>query len=311
MLSPPAGRNVNSVRGWRRQPSCGNNFTVYSRIKVPCCTPHTHIFRVSDISVKLPEPVKSPGFPGFPVVRTSPSIAGAARSSPSRGAKIPQASRTKVNHVRQKQSCRKFSKDLEMVHRGGGGPFKKKGPAAFSGPPAGGALRVCRSQPRRGRLAGGFPSADPGPCDRSASALRGDGLRPGRVRPPSRRTSAAPTPAPSRVKASAVVSFQPSAVTGRSLLRRSSPFTRVCEPSFVLSLVHFHSCQRDSRSSAAPAASESLRRGPDAEGLLACFSVEDNRFTILWWLLPNIDVNGLRHTRVPSVPPPSPQGALG
>ena len=31
-----------------------------------------------------------------------------------------------MKHVRQKQSCRKFSKDFEMVHRGGGGPFKKK-----------------------------------------------------------------------------------------------------------------------------------------------------------------------------------------
>ena len=56
------------------------------------------------------------------MVRTSPFIAGGACSIPSRGAKIPHASQTKVKNVRQKKYCKKFSKDFKNgPHCGGGG----------------------------------------------------------------------------------------------------------------------------------------------------------------------------------------------
>ena len=73
------------------------------------------------------------------MVRTSPSIAGGACSIPGQGAKIPHASRTKVKNVRQKQYCKKFSKDFKNgPHCGEGGYSLKrnKGPVTFSVLPA-------------------------------------------------------------------------------------------------------------------------------------------------------------------------------
>ena len=55
-------------------------------------------------------------FPGSPVVKTSPSNAGGAGSIPGQEAKIPHASRSKKQNIKQKQYCNKFNKRLEMVH---------------------------------------------------------------------------------------------------------------------------------------------------------------------------------------------------
>ena len=60
------------------------------------------------------------GFPGGPVVKTSPSNAGGAGLIPSRGAKIPHASRPKNQNIKQKQYCNKFNKDFKN------GPHRKK-----------------------------------------------------------------------------------------------------------------------------------------------------------------------------------------
>ena len=57
-------------------------------------------------------------FPGRPVVKTSPSNAGAVGSIPGQRAKIPHALWPKnQKNMKQKQYCNKFNKD-----------FKKKGP---------------------------------------------------------------------------------------------------------------------------------------------------------------------------------------
>ena len=52
-------------------------------------------------------------FPGCTVVKTSLSNAGGADSIPGRGAKIPHASRTKNQNIKQKQYCNKFNKDFK------------------------------------------------------------------------------------------------------------------------------------------------------------------------------------------------------
>ena len=54
-------------------------------------------------------------FPGGLVVKTSPSNAGDASSKPGLGAKIPHASLSKKQNVKQKQCCNKFNK--EFKHR--------------------------------------------------------------------------------------------------------------------------------------------------------------------------------------------------
>ena len=59
-------------------------------------------------------------FPGGPVIKTSPSIAGGVGSIPGRGAKIPHASWPKNQNVKQKQYCNKFNKDFKS------GAIKKK-----------------------------------------------------------------------------------------------------------------------------------------------------------------------------------------
>ena len=56
-------------------------------------------------------------FPSSPVVKISPSKAGAAASIPGQGDKIPHASWPKSQNIKQKQYCNKFNKDFE---------FKKK-----------------------------------------------------------------------------------------------------------------------------------------------------------------------------------------
>ena len=48
------------------------------------------------------------GFPGGPVVKTSPSSAVDMGSIPGQGAKIPHASQPKNQNVEQKQYCNKF-----------------------------------------------------------------------------------------------------------------------------------------------------------------------------------------------------------
>ena len=63
-------------------------------------------------------------FPGGPVVKTSPSNAGVVGLIPGWGTKIPHASGSKSQNIKQKQNCDKFSKDFKN------GPhqkiFKKK-----------------------------------------------------------------------------------------------------------------------------------------------------------------------------------------
>ena len=59
-------------------------------------------------------------FPGSPVLKTSPSNAGGAGLIPGWGAKIPHASRTKNQNIKQKQYCNKFNKDFKN------GPHQKK-----------------------------------------------------------------------------------------------------------------------------------------------------------------------------------------
>ena len=60
------------------------------------------------------------GFPGGPMVKTSPASAGGAGSIPGQGVKIPQASWPKNQNIKHKQCCDKFNKDFKT------GPFKKK-----------------------------------------------------------------------------------------------------------------------------------------------------------------------------------------
>ena len=53
------------------------------------------------------------GFPGGPMVKTSPASAGGAGSIPGQGAKIPQASRPRNQNTKQTQYCNKFNKDFK------------------------------------------------------------------------------------------------------------------------------------------------------------------------------------------------------
>ena len=52
-------------------------------------------------------------FSGGPAVKISPSSAGGAGSIPGFGAKIPHASQTRNQNIKQKQYCNKFNKDLK------------------------------------------------------------------------------------------------------------------------------------------------------------------------------------------------------
>ena len=56
------------------------------------------------------------GFPGGAVVENLSANAGDTGSSPGLGAKIPHASWTKKQNIKQKQYCNKFNKDLKMVY---------------------------------------------------------------------------------------------------------------------------------------------------------------------------------------------------
>ena len=47
------------------------------------------------------------------MVKTSPSSAGGVGSIPGRGAKIPRASQTKNQNIKQKQYCNKLNKDFK------------------------------------------------------------------------------------------------------------------------------------------------------------------------------------------------------
>ena len=53
------------------------------------------------------------GFPGGPVVKTSPSSAWGTGSGPGQGAKIPHASWPKKQNIKQKQYCNKLNKDFK------------------------------------------------------------------------------------------------------------------------------------------------------------------------------------------------------
>ena len=52
-------------------------------------------------------------FPGGLAIRTLPSNAGAVGSLPLQGTKIPHASRSKNQNIKQKQYCNKFNKDFK------------------------------------------------------------------------------------------------------------------------------------------------------------------------------------------------------
>ena len=52
-------------------------------------------------------------FPGGSIVRTLPSDAGHAGSIPDQGAKIPHTSGPKIQNIKQKQYCNRFSKDFK------------------------------------------------------------------------------------------------------------------------------------------------------------------------------------------------------
>ena len=69
-------------------------------------------------------------FPGGPVDKNSPSNAEGADSTPSGEAKIPHASRSKKQNIKQKQYCNKSNKDFKY------GPhqknLKKKKKAAWA-----------------------------------------------------------------------------------------------------------------------------------------------------------------------------------
>ena len=54
--------------------------------------------------------------PGGPVVKTSPPNAGVWGSVPDRGAKIPDALWPKIQNIKQKEYCKKFTKTLKRVH---------------------------------------------------------------------------------------------------------------------------------------------------------------------------------------------------
>ena len=56
-------------------------------------------------------------FPGGPVVKTSPSNAGGLGSIPGWGLRIPHASWPKNQNTKQKQCCKKLSKDLKEAYR--------------------------------------------------------------------------------------------------------------------------------------------------------------------------------------------------
>ena len=57
--------------------------------------------------------LKSRGFPGGPVVKTSPSNAGGMGSIPGWGPKIPHASWPKNQNIKQRKYCNKFHKDFK------------------------------------------------------------------------------------------------------------------------------------------------------------------------------------------------------
>ena len=52
-------------------------------------------------------------FSGSPVFKTSPPNAGGADSIPGKGAKIPHASQSENQNIKQKQYCYKFNKDFK------------------------------------------------------------------------------------------------------------------------------------------------------------------------------------------------------
>ena len=53
-------------------------------------------------------------FPGRPVVKMLPSNAGGAGSKPGQGTRIPHASWTKNQNIKQKQYCNKLNKILKI-----------------------------------------------------------------------------------------------------------------------------------------------------------------------------------------------------
>ena len=118
----------------------------------------------------------------------------------------------------------------------------------------------------------------------------------------SRHTSSAPAPTPSRVKTYAVVSFQPSAFTGRSLLKEEISL-HPCVCAIIHSFPHSFLLRPDKLLKQRDPSS--LWKREERRGhwrALCLFYLEDNCFTMLWWLLPYIDT-GQPQACVWSLPP--------
>ena len=60
----------------------------------------------------LTQKAKSGDLPGSPVVKTLPSNAGDMGLIPGERAKIPYASQSENQNIKQRQYCNKFSKDF-------------------------------------------------------------------------------------------------------------------------------------------------------------------------------------------------------
>ena len=122
----------------------------------------------------------------------------------------------------------------------------------------------------------------------------------------SRRTSSAPTPTPSQVKTHTVVSFQPSAFTGRSLLKEETSL-QPCVRAIIRSFPHSFLLRPDKLlKQRGPAASESVRRDADTEGLVVCFIWRIIALQCCGGFCHTSTGIGHRHTHVPSLPPPTP-----
>ena len=121
----------------------------------------------------------------------------------------------------------------------------------------------------------------------------------------SSRLTSAPTTMPSQVETYAVVSFQPSVFTGRSPLKEEISL-HPCVRAIIRSFPHSFLLSPDKLlKQRGPAASESVRRDADAEGL----------FVFIWRIIALQCCGGFchtstgishRYTHVPSLPPPTP-----
>ena len=127
----------------------------------------------------------------------------------------------------------------------------------------------------------------------------------------SRHTSSAPTPTPSRVKTHAVVSFQPSAFTGRSLLKEEISL-HPCVRAIICSFPHSFLLRPDKLlKQRGPSSLWKLEERRGRWRALCLFYLEDNCFTMLWWLLPYINRNRPYVYTCPLPPTSHPLGSTG